>query len=95
MWTHFFQQLPDRVELLLEAILPLCWKGQWLTVEEMTELTKLHPATVRWCMRQLRTGKEGEFVIRKRRRAGAPLGPYEFYVKRKPAQMRIPFEVEG
>lgn len=85
-------ELP-RVEMLLDKVLPLCWKGQWLTVEEMMELTKLHPSSIRWCMRQCKTGPEGDFIIRRRRRE--PSGKNEFYIKRKPAQLRLPYESSG
>jgi len=80
-----------RLDDFLVIILPRCWKGQWLTVDEMTELTKLHPSSVRWCLRQLKTGMEGDFIVRKRRRP-LPADKQEFYIKRKPAQMRLQFE---
>lgn len=79
-----------RVEEFLDVILPLCWRGQWLTVDEMMELTKLHPSSIRWCLRQCKTGAEGGFIIRRRKRQ--PSGKEEFYIKRKPSQMRLPFE---
>jgi hypothetical protein len=80
----------DRIEFFLETILPICWKGQWLTIDEMMELTKLHPSVVRWCLRQCKTGEEGDFIIRKRRRP-QPGCELEIYIKRKPAQLRLPF----
>jgi hypothetical protein len=85
-----YMQMP-RVDQFLEVILPVCWKGRWLTVDEMTDLTKLHPSSVRWCLKQLSTGAEGDFIIRRRRRPAAINGPMEFYIKRKPAQMRLPY----
>jgi hypothetical protein len=85
------EKLPERVGDLLGLILPICWRGQWLTVDEMMELTRFHPATIRWCLRQLDTGKEGGFVVRKRKRQPEYKGQWEFYVKRKPAQLRFPF----
>ena len=83
--------MKNHLDELLVVILPVCWKGQWLTVDEMTQLSKLHPSSVRWCLRQLKTGEEGDFIIRKRRRAGSALNPMEIYIKRKPAQQRLPF----
>ena len=80
-----------RVDYFLNAVLPLCWRGQWLTVEEMMELTKLHPSSIRWCLKQLKTGKEGNFIIRRRKRSDFDQR-LEFYIKRKPAQMRLPYE---
>lgn len=76
----------------LLCILPLCWKGRWLTVDEMAEVSKLCPANVRWCLRQLRTGPEGDFILRRRKREPAVLGKTEIYIKRKPAQLPFPFE---
>jgi hypothetical protein len=83
-------ELP-RVAEFLSTVLPIFWKGTWLTVDEMTELTKLHPATIRWCIRQLQTGEEGEYVVRRRTRGMAVKIP-EFYIKRKPAQLRFEYE---
>ena len=84
-------ELP-RVENFLLVVLPICWKGNWLTVDEMTELTHLHPSSVRWCIKKLTTGPEGEFIVRRRRRQMFLNPPMEFYIKRKPAQMRFAFE---
>jgi hypothetical protein len=84
------EKLPERVGDLLIKILPLCWTGQWLSIDEMTQLTKFHPATIRWCLKQLKTGDEGGFIVRKRKRQPEYKGQWEFYVKRKPAQMRLP-----
>lgn len=85
------EKLPERVAELLTIILPICWRGQWLTIDEMMQLSHLHPASIRWCLKQLKTGEEGEFIVRKRRRQPEYKGIWEFYVKRKPAQMRFPF----
>jgi hypothetical protein len=81
-----------RVQAFLHIILPICWKGHWLSISEMTELTKLHPASIRWCIKQLRTGEEGGFQIRRRKRQPEYKGITEYYIKRKPAQMRFTFE---
>lgn len=81
-----------RVSLFLEKILPACWKGRWLSMDEMVEITKFHPATIRWCLRQLRTGEEGGFVVKRRKREPLYQGVAEFYVKRKPQQMRFEYE---
>lgn len=80
------------VEKFLGAILPICWKGNWITVDEMAELTQLHPSTIRWAMKQLRTGKEGDFIVRKRIRQPLYKGKHEYYIKRKPAQIRMRFD---
>ena len=83
------------VEKFLSVILPICWRGKWLSVDEMSELTQLHPSTVRWCMKQLKLEKnrrERAFIVRKRVRAPIYKGKHEYYIKRKPAQMRISFE---
>jgi len=58
----------SRVEFFLKRILPLCWRGQWLTVEEMATLTQFDPRDIRRCMRQLKTGMEGNFTVRRRKR---------------------------
>lgn len=83
--------VPERVGDLLIQILPLCWKGHWVSIDEMMDLTKFHPSVIRWCLRQLKTGKEGNFIVRKRKRAPEYKGTWEWYVKRKPAQQRLPF----
>ena len=80
------------VNEFLAAILPVCWKGHWLNMDEMVQLTRYHPSSIRWCLRQLKTGEEGGFIIRKRKRQPTYQGIWEFYIKRKPAQMRLPFE---
>lgn len=85
------EKLPERVGELLIQILPLCWRGQWVSIDEMMELTKFHPSVIRWCFRQLSTGKEGDFIVRKRKREPQYRGVWEWYVKRKPAQQRLPF----
>lgn len=82
---------PD-VNVFLEKVLPLCWKGYWLSMDDFVELTKYHPSSVRWCLKQLQTGEEGGFVIRKRKRQPEYKGIWEWYIKRKPAQMRFPFQ---
>lgn len=83
---------PPRVRDFLEAILPICWKGFWLSMEEMVVLTKLHPGSIRWCIRQLQTGEEGEFIVRRRKREPLYKGTMEYYIKRKPAQMRFNYD---
>jgi len=80
-----------KVADFLDAVLPLCWRGQWLSMDEMMQLTKYHPSSIRWCLKQCKTGEEGEFVIRKRKRVPEYQGRWEWYIKRKPAQMRFPF----
>jgi hypothetical protein len=82
----------NRVDFFLAMVLPRCWKGQWLSIDEIMELTHLHPSTIRWCIRQLKTGAEGNFIIRKRKRDPDYRGQWEFYIKRKPAQLRLPYE---
>lgn len=61
-------------------------------MDEMVELTKFHPATIRWCIRQLHTDEEGGFVIRRRKRQPIYKNVTEYYVKRKPAQLRFNYE---
>jgi hypothetical protein len=80
------------VDVFLEKVLPICWRGQWLSMDEMVQITKYHPSSIRWCMRQLKTDAEGGFIIRKHLREPAYQGIWEFYIKRKPAQLRLPFE---
>lgn len=82
----------NAVEKLLTAVLPLCWKGHWLTMDEIVEETKMHPGSIRWAMKQLRTGEEGDFLIRRRRRTMGPNTVPEFYIKRKPAQLRFEYD---
>ena len=85
----------NALENFLAAILPVCWKGNWLSVDEMTELTQLHPSTIRWCMKQLKAGSnrnERAFLVRKRIRQPIYKGKHEYYIKRKPAQMRLKFD---
>lgn len=86
----------NALEKFLEIILPVCWKGNWLSVEEMTELTGLHPSTVRWCMKQLKAEssnrKERAYMVRRRMRQPIYKGKHEYYIKRKPAQMRMTFQ---
>lgn len=81
----------NSVHVFLQAVIPLCWKGQWLSMDEIMQVTGLHPSVIRWCFRQLKTGEEGEFIVRKRKREPAYRGVWEFYVKRKPAQLRLPY----
>lgn len=89
------EEVLPRVSEFLEKILPICWTGKWLSMDEMVKLTKLHPASIRWCIRQLRTGEEGSFTVRQRKRAISPSGlttVAEYYIKRKPSQMRFSYE---
>jgi hypothetical protein len=75
----------------LEKVLPVCWRGKWLSVDEMAMLTGSDMRSVRWCIRQLQTGKEGNFLVRKRKREPTH-DVTEIYIKRKPAQMRFKYE---
>lgn len=81
-----------RVKDFLEAVLPICWQGFWLSTEEMVALTKFHPASIKWCIRQLSTGKEGNFIVRRRKRQPIYKGTMEYYIKRKPSQMRFNYD---
>jgi hypothetical protein len=85
----------ESLERFLEIVLPVCWKGQWLTVAEMGQLTGYEASMVRWCVKQLKTGKEGNFIVRRRVRPPDYRGQHEFYIKRKPAQQRLVFVEPG
>jgi DNA-binding transcriptional regulator GbsR (MarR family) len=80
------------VGVFLEKVLPFSSRGQWLSIDEIAELTKSHPASIRWCMKQLKTGAEGNYLLKRRKRQGVRKEIFEFYLQRQPVQLRLPFQ---
>jgi len=80
------------VNVFLERVLPFSGRGQWLSIDEIAELTKSHPASIRWCMKQLRAGAEGNYLLKRRKRPGVRKEIFEFCVQRRPVQLRLPFQ---
>ena len=77
------------VHEFLDLILPLCRMGSWLSMDELVDLTKLRPPTIRWCVRHLPTGEEGAYIIHRRKRPPRYKNITEFFIDRKTVQQRF------
>ncbi len=81
-----WRRLPTQREILRGVML----SAGWLTLEELSRITRFGEASISAQLRHLRKRRYGSFVVEKRQRRGTPSSraeqaraPWEYRVRRK------------